>query len=625
MRDHQTLLGAIDGPTDVGAVAAIHPSVSEEKPVSRRSRTVAETLVRDPVFITAAAIMALVALPYVLPIMAPDQLQNWGWNYAKLPVSIATLIVVVFGVKEVRTKDEKDFWHWIAAGYGSMVAIRLVETFLPASVWSLPVRVLDMGAYLLFYAALLVALNASRRTNVGDQDQLLKLHTAGLLILVATAITYWEIIPWVVLQGAAWPWYPTLFLYACLDLLLCMAFLRGADQAENHRWRSILIGMAVVCGLYAIVDIADAIFLVDGVEPPELSRFWDLLWFAGDAVLIGVARTHIAEPDRDVAPRQGGRVHSPSTVALVIGLFLVPASHVSLHYQEVLHPGLRAPREAVVLGFLGAMGFIVLTYFRILERANAWKARKVELRVERIQREALLDVLASERQLRERQRYFLAEAGHEIRTPLTVLRGDFEVALLRARSAEEYRMVLERAVNDIKSVTTMANALIHVAQTDETPESSERNVIDLVAFVPGVVERFQTASDSAGISVDVQVSPNLSVQSDAALLARALGNLVDNGIKYAADGGSLRVSAEADQEGRIHLTVADRGAGMSARDQARCFDRFYRGDVRPGVPGTGLGLPICSAIMSRLAGGVEVRARDGGGLAFALWLPADPA
>ena len=581
-----------------------------------------KVLFGHPIFGVAAAILALVALPYTLPILTPDQLQQWGWHYAKLPVSIATLMVLVFGVQNVRSEQEQRFWHRVAFGYAAIVAIRLVEMFLPASGWSLPVQVLDMGAYLAFYSALFFAINASREKE-GGQSRLQLLHTIGLITLAATALAYFEVIPWVALRGASWPWYPSLFLYGSLDIVLALVFLRVRDASRHPRWRSILGGMAVVCGLYAIVDLADALFLVERFQGPELHPLWDLLWFAGDAFLIGLARVHLASPDRSHASASASAKYLPSTAALVAGLFCIPLIHMLLYYRGVLDPRLHTAREVVVIGFLGLMGLIVLSYFRILERDRAGKEKEFELQVERVQREALLSVLASERDLRAKQRRFLADAGHEIRTPLTVLRGDFEVTLLQSRSTEEYRTVIDRAVDDLKAVSTLANALIHVAQADTENEPTNLRVIDLTSFVPEIVEGFRSSAAVVGLAIDVEVEPCLSVHADPTLLGRALGSLVDNAVKYAASGGSIRVRAEATELGRVHLIVTDRGPGMDVDDRANCFDRFYRGSNHSGVPGTGLGLPISKAIMERFGGGVEVRARDGGGTTFVLWLPGE--
>lgn len=216
--------------------------------------------------------------------------------------------------------------------------------------------------------------------------------------------------------------------------------------------------------------------------------------------------------------------------------------------------------------------------------------------------------------LLESQRRFLADAGHAIKTPLTVLRGDVDVALRKERPSDEYRKVLEQSLADLRGVSALADDLITLARSDGGALRASTEAVSVSLLFDGLVRRFASAADRANGQLAVAAAPELSVAADGVLLERALSNLVDNAVKYAGAGARVMLSATETADGWVELVVSDDGRGIPADEQPRLFERFYRGEAgRGATPGSGLGLAIVRAIVESLGGEVELRSDPGNG------------
>ncbi|MEE9576520.1 MAG: ATP-binding protein [Gemmatimonadota bacterium] len=221
----------------------------------------------------------------------------------------------------------------------------------------------------------------------------------------------------------------------------------------------------------------------------------------------------------------------------------------------------------------------------------------------------------------EAERRFLADVGHEIRTPLTVLRGDVEVALRRRRSREEYEGILEQSLEDIKGVSALADDLIMLARGESGALTPELGPIDVEGLLRKVAEKYRGAAASAGAALEVECEPDAVVIGDRQLLQRAIGNLVDNAIKYGTDGGRITLAARPTNAGDVTLTVADRGPGIPESERPNLFDRFERGESgRRRARGSGLGLSIVKTIAETHGASVALRDTEGGGATFELRL-----
>ncbi|GIW53158.1 MAG: two-component sensor histidine kinase [Gemmatimonadales bacterium] len=223
----------------------------------------------------------------------------------------------------------------------------------------------------------------------------------------------------------------------------------------------------------------------------------------------------------------------------------------------------------------------------------------------------------------ESQRRFIADAGHAIKTPITILRGDVEVALRRPRAPEEYVQVLRQALEDLKQVSALAENLITLARSDSGALHAARQPVEVDYLFDRVRRKFEGAAARAGSGLECEPASGLVVTGDPQLLERALSNVVDNAIKYAGSAGPVRLSAAVLTDGWVALRVTDRGPGIPAAERDRVFDRFYRGERSAGQErGFGLGLAIVKAIMENLGGRVTLDTGPEGGLTVSLVCPA---
>ena len=233
---------------------------------------------------------------------------------------------------------------------------------------------------------------------------------------------------------------------------------------------------------------------------------------------------------------------------------------------------------------------------------------------------AMLDRLDSAFQA---QRRFVADASHELRSPLTVLKGDIDVALRRERTPEEYRAALESSREEVDRMTALAENLLTLARADAGLAAGQMRPVDLAAVARHVVERETRSAAEARIVLAVEATA-ASARGDAPLLERAVGNLVENAIKHSPPGSRVTVRCGA-RAGASVVEVEDSGPGIAPEHAPHVFDRFYRGDpARSRGSGAGLGLPIARAIAEAHGGRLEL-VRAAPGALFRVTLPASPS
>jgi heavy metal sensor kinase len=218
------------------------------------------------------------------------------------------------------------------------------------------------------------------------------------------------------------------------------------------------------------------------------------------------------------------------------------------------------------------------------------------------------------------QRRFVADASHELRSPLTVLKGDIDVALRRERSADEYRKALESSREEVDRMAALAENLLTLARTDAGFPPDQLRRVDLLEVAHRAVEHARAAAAEAGVDVKLESSP-AATRGDFGLLERAVGNLVENAVKYSPRGARVEVRCGSG-EGVATVEVEDTGPGIPPEHVPYVFDRFYRADpARSRGAGAGLGLPIARAIAEAHGGRLEL-VRAAPGALFRVTLPA---
>ena len=222
-------------------------------------------------------------------------------------------------------------------------------------------------------------------------------------------------------------------------------------------------------------------------------------------------------------------------------------------------------------------------------------------------------------------RRFTADASHELKTPLTVLKAGVERAITTPNVPPESLAALEESMEEINRMTELVDALLTLARADEGLVRLHQEPVDLRALILETEETGELLAEPAGIKVtaDAPVDPVI-VPVDGSRIRQLVLNLLTNAVKYTPAGGRVRLWLERD-DGRVRFGVSDTGIGIAAGDLPHIFDRFWRADsarTRTGErPGAGLGLAICKWIAEAHGGTIEVQSRPGRGTTFSVTLP----
>jgi signal transduction histidine kinase len=219
----------------------------------------------------------------------------------------------------------------------------------------------------------------------------------------------------------------------------------------------------------------------------------------------------------------------------------------------------------------------------------------------------------------EAMRRFTADASHEIRNPLSVLRSGIEVTLRRERTAAEYRSVLEQNLQEIEHLHAVLEGVLLLAR--ESPQATApltREPVDLSALVLRTLRTFEPLAAERGVRFETEIDPEILVAGDESLLRLVPFNLVDNALKHGPMGQPVQVTLDGD-ESSARLVVADRGPGIPAEDRPRIFERFYRAG-RAGAGVGGLGLSVVRWVSERHQGGVRLLDTESG-TSFEVELP----
>ncbi len=218
-------------------------------------------------------------------------------------------------------------------------------------------------------------------------------------------------------------------------------------------------------------------------------------------------------------------------------------------------------------------------------------------------------------------RDFSDNVSHELRIPLSILKGQTELGLRRLRSEEEYRKVLESNLEEIQRMEKIVERLLFLSRADRGEIELSYTPIDLNGLMEQVCSQFQVLAREKNIRIEPTVNHPVSIMGDELLLRELLLNLVQNAMTYTPTGGEVKLMLERD-EGRIKISVSDTGTGISEHEIPRIFDRFYQVDKSRSSQGSGLGLSICKWIAEAHQGKITVDSTLGKGSQFTVSLPS---
>ena len=222
-------------------------------------------------------------------------------------------------------------------------------------------------------------------------------------------------------------------------------------------------------------------------------------------------------------------------------------------------------------------------------------------------------------------RRFTADASHELKTPLTVVRAGVERAITRPDLPQETLASLEETLQEVNRMTELLEALLTLARADEGRADLHKEAVDIREIIEEAGETGELLAEHAGVAIEIHLPPEpVVVPVDRSRIRQLALNLIENAVKYTPRGGQVSVELGS-HDGRVVFSVADTGIGIAPGDLPHVFDRFWRADsARTRTSeraGTGLGLAICKWIAEAHGGTIEVQSRPGRGTTFTVGLP----
>lgn len=328
-------------------------------------------------------------------------------------------------------------------------------------------------------------------------------------------------------------------------------------------------------------------------------------------ILFGVAALHPSMRSIDALDAESHPRLSSARIGALTAALLVPP--VTLIAQVIFS----TLRDALEVG-VGEMLIVVLVGLRMWLLAREREQAQRELRDQAAELRAMVEELETARSTKDE---FLAMVSHELRSPLTSIRGYVELLAEEELTPDQHRFVevvgrgtsrLLLLINDLLLMTQIQSGKLplHIAEVD----------LDQVVLIS--VAAAKPSAERKRIELNLRTDPGLETRGDAERLAQSVDNLISNAIKYTPDGGSVTVALTHSGE-TATIAVSDTGIGIPAHEQAQMFDRFFRSTNAQvaGIQGTGLGLAITRGIVAAHGGTIGFDSTEGAGTTFRITLP----
>ena len=323
-------------------------------------------------------------------------------------------------------------------------------------------------------------------------------------------------------------------------------------------------------------------------------------------------------------------VYENKKIAYIVRVAIpLQETNTGLHRLKVILFGL-LPLIVVLTGVAGAIlariSLAPLNHLIHSVRQMSFDNLKIRLNIPRsndeiqILAEAFNAMISRLEKVFSSQQQFIQDVSHEIKTPLTVLRGTMETALKKVRSPQRYEAILKSSLEETQRINQIVESLVVLARFDNQEIAPQIRPVDLTGLLADILGEMQILAEIKNIHLEYSPNGKIDLPADASQIRTLFLNLIDNAIKYTQPDGKITVSLER-RDADALVKVRDTGIGIAPEYVSLIFDRFYRVDKSRGREGFGLGLSMVKSIIETHKGKIEVESVPGAGTTFFVFLP----
>ena len=444
-------------------------------------------------------------------------------------------------------------------------------------------------------------------------------------------------------------WYSTFFIVSTSFLFiiaygLLSSSVRQKDREEIHQKLGEYAAQYRAGGIEALKNevelegrsAKEGPFFVRVAAPQNTTLFLDApeQWKDFDLAQLGSSPSKENEEPTRLPTREGTKALEIETTLLGDGNLLQVGQ--STEEQEAL---LESFREiflgfmipVVVLGIVGGsfLAFRALRPIRsLIQTVRSVSTGRMDSRVPTLHTSDELDelvmlfnsMLEKIEALINGMRGSLDNVAHDLRTPLTRLRGTAEMALRSDQSRETYRDALANCIEESDRILTALNTLMDISEAETGVMKLQLEEVNVAALMEDTVDLYAHVAEDKNVSLHTVAPNDLFLTADLNRMRQVMANLLDNAVKYTPSGGRIELQA-FQRDHQAVIVVKDTGIGISAEETSKIWNRLYRGDQSRSQRGLGLGLSLVKAVVQAHNGSIEVFSEPGVGSLFTLYLP----
>jgi signal transduction histidine kinase len=213
---------------------------------------------------------------------------------------------------------------------------------------------------------------------------------------------------------------------------------------------------------------------------------------------------------------------------------------------------------------------------------------------------------------------FSISASHELKTPLTILRGEIEIALKSTKTPEQYREVLKSNYEETLRLINIVDKMFFISRAENTQVKLNKTKISLYDFLDEIIKRSESLGKEKNVQIILKCEKDIEIEIDTTLMKQAIVNLIENAVKYGEENEPIYVEAEILKNNSAKISVINKGEGISEENLEKIFERFYRSKTSKTAGGIGLGLSIVKSIVNWHNGEITVKSKQGDQTEFSI-------